>query len=750
MEKFAKRPISYNSKDVDYLTSLGFDTEFAQLLSSRGVTKANSTEYLDDNYFFMHDPFKMTNMGKAVDIVKKAMIDGKKILIYGDYDADGLTASAILKLFFNRNGIQCDVFIPTREDGYGLHFDLVSQRYLEDPFDLLITVDCGISNKDEINEIKNNLDVEIIVTDHHEMPVDLPDCICVNCKSGYPFEYLSGAGVALKLVEALSDRNTALHYCDLATIGTIADMMPLADENRYIVKYGLKNMQHRGLLKLAEVTKCDKNLTASATALKICPKINSAGRVGVPYKALDLLLMGDRATLQVVNELIDCNTLRQNLLEKVIYEANLQLQNIDFSKEKMLFFVSDDWPKGILGIGANRFKETFKMPVAFLTKEGDYYVGSARGNDEINLYELFLSISDKLTRFGGHKGSVGFSVKQENLATLQQAINEKLCNIQGKRVQTYFDLHFSEYWLKKENYEKLAILEPYLPNEKPVFYIEDFCVVAGTFGNGNLKFTLNCGLELKAFGNTFLQYLRALKSGAECRVCFHLETDKYTNKIFGSLIDIELKNSLKFDDIYACNFLLRAVSSNLKSQKTIDLTQAQNLLKGNNVIAVFNSFLEYERAQEFLDFRDFTLDFFCQKNYSDKAVIISPDKLEVLNKYKQILVFCDYDDFYLNFGANAKYVEFKLETPTFLNDINIDRKVCAEVFNAISTCNMKYYDTHTFFENQFFYCDRRQYYTAIAVFRQLGLIDLDKENIVNIFNDKKNLIDSDLFRRFSK
>ena len=195
---------------------------------------------------------------------------------------------------------------------------------------------------------------------------------------------------------------------------------------------------------------------------------------------------------------------------------------------------------------------------------------------------------------------------------------------------------------------------------------------------------------------------------------------------------------------------MRAVSSNLKSQKTIDLTQAQNLLKGNNVIAVFNSFLEYERAQEFLDFRDFTLDFFCQKNYSDKAVIISPDKLEVLNKYKQILVFCDYDDFYLNFGANAKYVEFKLETPTFLNDINIDRKVCAEVFNAISTCNMKYYDTHTFFENQFFYCDRRQYYTAIAVFRQLGLIDLDKENIVNIFNDKKNLIDSDLFRRFSK
>lgn len=750
MEKFAKRPISYNSRDVDYFTSLGFDTEFAQLLSSRGVTEANSIWYLDENQFFMHDPFNMTNMDKAVQILVKAMKDRKKILIYGDYDADGLTASAILKLFFDRNGVPCKVIIPTRDEGYGLHFDLVNKHYIEEKFDLLITVDCGISNKDEINEIKKNLDVEIIVTDHHEMPSNLPDCICINCKLGYPFAYLSGAGVALKLVEALSNRDTALEYCDLAAIGTIADMMPLTDENRHIVKYGLKNMRHRGLLKLAETTKCDKNLTASATALKICPKINSAGRVGVPTKALDLLLMRDRASSEAVNALIECNTLRQNLLEKVIYEANLQLQNIDFSKEKMLFFVNDDWPKGILGIGANRFKETFKMPVAFLTKEGDNYVGSVRANEEINLYELFSSLSDKLIRFGGHKGSVGFSVKKDNLLLLQQLINEKLYYHTEKNLQTFYDLTFSGYWLERENYEKLAVLEPYLPNEKPIFYVEDFCVQAGTFGNGNLKFTLNCGLEVKAFGNTFLQYLRALKSGAECKLCFYLEIDKYTNKIFGSLIDIELKNSLKFDDLYACNFLLRTVSKDLNSKNKINLIQTQNLLKGNNVIAVFNSYLDYERIKEFLDFREFSVDFFCQKNYSDKAVIISPEKLDVLNKYKQILVFSEYEDFCLDFGKNAKYVEIKLETPTFLTNINIDRKICAEVFSAISVCNMKYYDTHTLFENQFFYCDRRQYYTAIAVFRELGLIKLENESIISIFKDKKNLIDSELFKRFSK
>lgn len=152
-----------------------------------------------------------------------------------------MTASAILKLFFDHNGVESRVVIPTRDDGYGLHVDLVVNEYVKQTFDLLITVDCGISNVEEIGEIKRQLtDIDIIVTDHHELPPVLPDCLCINCKMGYPFAYLSGAGVALKLVEALSDTKTALLYSDLASIGTIADMMPMEDENRQIIKYGLK------------------------------------------------------------------------------------------------------------------------------------------------------------------------------------------------------------------------------------------------------------------------------------------------------------------------------------------------------------------------------------------------------------------------------------------------------------------------------------------------------------------------------
>ena len=209
MAKFAKRPITYNDKDVKFLTSLGFDAEFAQLLSFKGVTEQNANDYFENNYSNFHDPFLMSNMSQAVATIKERILNKNKILIYGDYDADGLTASAILKLYFGSIGVDCDVFIPTREEGYGLHVDLVLEHFKQYPFDLLITVDCGISNKEEIAQIEKQLGVTVVVTDHHELPDKLPMCTCINCKMGYPFAYLSGAGVALKLVEALSDKNTA-------------------------------------------------------------------------------------------------------------------------------------------------------------------------------------------------------------------------------------------------------------------------------------------------------------------------------------------------------------------------------------------------------------------------------------------------------------------------------------------------------------------------------------------------------------
>ena len=181
----------------------------------------------------------MVNMREAAETISYLIETGGSVLIYGDYDADGLSASSILSLFFTDSGIENNVIIPTRDEGYGLHADKVIRAFKRNYYDLVITVDCGISNAEEVAKIVEELGVEVIVTDHHELPEVLPDCLCVNPKLGYDYPYLSGAGVAWKLVEALVGREAATKYSVLAAIGTIGDIMPMQDENRSIVKLGL-------------------------------------------------------------------------------------------------------------------------------------------------------------------------------------------------------------------------------------------------------------------------------------------------------------------------------------------------------------------------------------------------------------------------------------------------------------------------------------------------------------------------------
>ncbi|MEG2159183.1 MAG: DHH family phosphoesterase, partial [Clostridia bacterium] len=232
-KKFYKRKI----EDVDgacaLAQKLGISNNYAELLYTRGANIDNIDNYLNYNEKSFYDPFLLLNMDKAVTIIKKVVDNYGSILVFGDYDADGLTATAILRLFFSSNGVICDSIIPTRDEGYGISVTNIVEAFERKHYDLILTVDCGISNKNEIDYLLANLDTQIIVTDHHEVPEQLPNCLCINAKLGsYPFPYLCGAGVAFKLVQALSGLEYAKRYADLAMVGTIADMMPLLDENR--------------------------------------------------------------------------------------------------------------------------------------------------------------------------------------------------------------------------------------------------------------------------------------------------------------------------------------------------------------------------------------------------------------------------------------------------------------------------------------------------------------------------------------
>ena len=288
----------------------GMPIPLAEALSAKGVSAAEMQGYFGCDV--CHSPFEMKNMREAAEVVSMVMEQQGSILVCGDYDADGLTASSILYLYFTDNGVDCDVIIPTRSKGYGLHADMVKQAFEKKFYDLVITVDCGISNRDEVAQITDDLGVEVIVTDHHELPQQLPDCICVNPKLGYPFAGLSGAGVAFKLVQALGGE--ASRYALLAAIGTIGDIMPMRDENRYIVSLGLQNLNHKSIAKLAELSKCKTPLTANDVAMKIAPKINAAGRVENPDSALSVLLARDKVNSAAVNKLIQLNEQRKQLV----------------------------------------------------------------------------------------------------------------------------------------------------------------------------------------------------------------------------------------------------------------------------------------------------------------------------------------------------------------------------------------------------------------------------------------------------
>ncbi|MFR6640511.1 MAG: single-stranded-DNA-specific exonuclease RecJ [Christensenellales bacterium] len=273
---------------------LGLNEKFVELLFRRGVASEEDIKrflYPDESMFY--DPFLLKGMNEAVARLDAAIQNQEKIVVYGDYDADGVCAAAILSLFLSKKGLNVLVHIPNRiGEGYGLNVDSLGRIIESELPDLILTCDCGISGADEV-KFATELGVDVIVTDHHEISGEIPDCTVVNPKQpdcNYPYDMLCGAGVALKLVEAMSDRKTMLEYADLACVATIADLVPLMDENRLIVQYGLKSLnecKNVGLKVMFDALKLGK-ITSGDVAFKVAPRINAAGRMGDAYRAFEL------------------------------------------------------------------------------------------------------------------------------------------------------------------------------------------------------------------------------------------------------------------------------------------------------------------------------------------------------------------------------------------------------------------------------------------------------------------------------
>lgn len=742
-QKYYKRIVE-DEQSVQYLMSKGMPRAIAETLSVRKIGKDNYENFVDDKSAF-YSPFEMPNMAAAVETIQYVMECGGKILIYGDYDADGLTASSILSLFFSDNGVENDVIIPTRDEGYGLHAENVLRAFETDFYDLLITVDCGISNAEDINRIVSELGVEVIVTDHHELPEVLPDCICINPKMGYPFSYLAGAGVAWKLVEAIAGIDVAAKYSDLACVGTIGDIMPLQDENRALVKMGLSNWRHKSLKKLAELSNCPSNVTANDIALRIAPKINAAGRVGSPHAALDVLLCRDKSDLGKINKLLELNEKRKQLLEEITAQSDFMCDSKVIAKERMVFLYSDRWQRGLLGIVASRYKEKYKLPAVVLTLDEDCYVGSARGTESLNLFEIFAQCKDCLVKFGGHKASVGFSVSANRLSEFRQKLTTVLQSMSPELFEKrfYYDLELGKDCDTACVMKLTEKLQPMLPQDKIVCRLTDSVKFANSFGkdDAHLSATLSCGLEIKGF---FKYGILApiIRNGGNVDLLCTLETDNYTHEICGILEDISLNNSVCYDEFYKLN-LLKNFSADKRMFVDKDVVARHMLC--DSLAVIFDDYETYLKYCNEYNLTDMCVDVFLDSG-QNKTVVISPTPQYDFGRFDKVVYFAR-EGISLSI-ANAIYTAVAPARKE-LYDLELTRDVCAKVYSALRR-KSKFDSVNAVYDKYLVgNLSIGQFTVALRVFEELKIIKtIDKYSVEFNDSEKRDLTTSSIFRAF--
>ena len=500
-----------------------------RLLHTRGI---DPDTFFSGKELEWHDPFLFNDMQIAVDRITSAVNEKEKILICGDYDADGVTATAILMLFFRKLGADIDYVIPNRlSEGYGISDGLLD-RIREKKADLLITVDCGVANAESVEQLVNE-GMDVIVTDHHEVKEELPPALAVidakRTDNTYPFIHLCGAGVALKLVAALEPnfpekvgKEEWRNYLDIVTIGTIADVVSLTGENRTIVKEGLtalSNTKRPGLRALLSSVKQNANAGSGNAALdmniplsvstgdisfQISPKINACGRLGEADRALELLLTQDPSrAIALTDELISENSRRQELEQSLVDEAVTQIEAdqeliTNMKNASMpIIVVGENWHLGILGIVANRLVNRYQRTAIVFAEEDGILKGSCRTAGDFPILECLKSCGETVLQYGGHKRAAGVSVEKESFPEFKKRVSAfaEERNTEKDILSTDVDMVITAKDVSLSTAKELAGLEPFGEgNREPVFLLSGMKVLspkAVGAGNRHLKLVLS-------------------------------------------------------------------------------------------------------------------------------------------------------------------------------------------------------------------------------------------------------------------
>ncbi len=429
------------------------------------------------------DIANLKNLQAAAEKINLAVSDNKKILIYGDYDSDGICSSTILYLFLKSKGADVNVFIPNRfENGYGISVDAIDEIVSSFMPDLIITVDLGITAVEEFEILKQE-GIEVVITDHHLPLAEIPDCLVVDpkiCVDEYGFDGLCGAGVALKLVEAMSSKVEAAKYLDLCAIATVGDIVPLVDENRAIAKLGIDKINSGDCLKsikyMLEKLEIVK-LNSYDISFKIVPRLNACGRMDEAFKVVDFLIEEDENLLkEKYLEIEGDNTLRLAAIDKGNKIIDKTLNNLDSSQPSIL--VVGDFHEGVVGILASRVCHEYLKPTIIFTKtENGTLKGSGRSIESVDLHKIISEMPDILENFGGHKMAVGVEILPENFELFKDTLNSKLSEILTKNNEIIskktYDILLTEDDFSNGFFDQIDMLEPFgCENEKPIFALK--------------------------------------------------------------------------------------------------------------------------------------------------------------------------------------------------------------------------------------------------------------------------------------
>lgn len=467
----------------------GIDPVTARVIRNRGIEgRENIERYLYGDLDSLYSPWLLKDMRPAVDMLKRKLKEGQKIRIVGDYDIDGVCSTYILYQALKRLGGNVDYAIPDRiKDGYGINESMI-RAAAEDGIDTILTCDNGISAFSQIQTAKD-FGMTVIVTDHHEVPADgereiLPPADAVidpkQRSCSYPFPEICGAVVAYKLVQALYEesgvsREEWLELLEFAAIATVGDVMKLQDENRMIVKYGLKKLGHTknlGLKKLAEKTNLDLNsITAYHIGFVIGPCLNAGGRLQTAKLALSMLLAKDEETAEeLAQELKDLNDMRKDMTEHWTAEAKV-LADTQYRNDKVLVIFLPDCHESLAGIIAGRLREYCQKPAIVLTRSEEAVKGSGRSIESYHMFQKLSEVKDLMLKFGGHPMAAGLSLLEENIDEFRRELNERSgLTEEDFKAKLWIDVPMPIDYINERLVEELKILEPFgQGNEKPLF-----------------------------------------------------------------------------------------------------------------------------------------------------------------------------------------------------------------------------------------------------------------------------------------